>query len=200
MVAGGFVLVSVAMGTLAGEGARVGLLFLLLAYGIVSSAALTPIPHEPGLVYFGGYFSPLVVAGVASLGAAVAALLEYPWLRWLVRRARAGGASLLRAPGRLRQGQEFPFVWVVATGFLPVPSAPFRLLAIGSGQSRRKYVSGVLLGRTPRYYLLACLGNLLASSGRLLVGMGMAVLGWSVFWLSRRFRSDLRPISENATE
>ena len=48
---------------------------------------------------------------------------------------------------------------MVFAGFTPVPFYPFRVIGIASGDARWKYILSTFAGRTPRYYILAWLGN-----------------------------------------
>ena len=52
-----------------------------------------------------------------------------------------------------------PFWTMIFAALTPVPFYPFRVIGIFSGYVRWKYVLSTFIGRTPRYYILAWLGN-----------------------------------------
>jgi uncharacterized membrane protein YdjX (TVP38/TMEM64 family) len=47
----------------------------------------------------------------------------------------------------------------VIAGFSPIPFDPFMFLSAAVGYSYTRYVLAIFVGRTPRYLLLACLGE-----------------------------------------
>jgi uncharacterized membrane protein YdjX (TVP38/TMEM64 family) len=92
-----------------------------------------------------------------------------------VRRIR-----MTRLYGRLaRWFARAPFATLAAASFLPVPVDFVRLLAISEGYSRWRFALGSVVGRWPRYLLLAYLANRFSLGWSWIVGIGGAatVLG-----------------------
>lgn len=69
-----------------------------------------------------------------------------------------------------------PFAAVVVAGFTPVPFFPVRFLVVMTGYPRLRYLAGVALSRTPRFFVLAAFGSLVDVPGELLVGLMVVML------------------------
>jgi uncharacterized membrane protein YdjX (TVP38/TMEM64 family) len=64
-----------------------------------------------------------------------------------------------------------PFTAIVLAAFSPVPFFPVRFLVVITGYPVWKYLLGVFLARTPRFYLLAWFGAILEIPGPVLLGL-----------------------------
>ncbi len=119
-----------------------------------------PLPANALVVWLGKSHAPLLVGAVGALGTALANLNEYYLLGWLTERRRIrrfkSGKTYLALEQWYRTS---PFLLLAVTNFLPIPIDPVRWLSISSGYSRFLYAAATFIGRTPRYYLLALLGE-----------------------------------------
>lgn len=135
-------------------------LFLLAVY-CVPANSIVPVPHEPGVLLVAKYYAPAAVALAATLGSVIASYADYAVVETALRhpaidRARGRGviAWSIRMMGRA------PFVIIVAFSLIPLlPISIIRALAPASGYSFPRYVLAGLIGRLPRFYLLAYLGS-----------------------------------------
>jgi uncharacterized membrane protein YdjX (TVP38/TMEM64 family) len=116
-------------------------------------------------------YTPLTVAVTVTAGALVSAWIDYRLLTPVLRGDAARRLSTRLSPRfssfrRLRRvigaGARQSFISHVLVHLLPVPSAPSKFLAIASGYPLRRYQAALVVGRAPRYYLLAWLGAVIA--------------------------------------
>ena len=164
-------------------------LSLLAAYFAYLSICCTfcPLPTTPVVLWaaapaVGGGLGvpPLLVATLGAIGTAIANLHDYYLLTFLyrykpVRRVRMTGLYKRFAAWYNRA----PFGTLAAASFLPIPVDFVRLLAVSEGYSRVKFVLGSLIGRWPRYLLLAYLADRFDMTWQWVLGSGGAtgVLG-----------------------
>jgi uncharacterized membrane protein YdjX (TVP38/TMEM64 family) len=67
------------------------------------------------------------------------------------------------------------------TGFTPIPFFPFKFLSFSLHYPLWKYLSALLLGRFPRYLLLAWVGYVIHIPGWLLIAIfGGAILAYAI--------------------
>ncbi|UCE04806.1 MAG: VTT domain-containing protein [bacterium] len=165
----------------------VGFLFLtgsryskLVGYFVYMSVAclIIPLPSPPYVIGMGKIFHPGVVAIVGSVGNCIALLFEYHFLTWIFSKS-----ELQRKVENSSFFQQFAgffnhaaFICLIITGFLPLPLEPVRIAAILSRYSVFKYVLATFIGRLPRNYLLALLGESFQIPNRYLIIILMALL------------------------
>jgi membrane protein YqaA with SNARE-associated domain len=160
----------------------VGLLFLiggrssrLAGYFVYTVVACTfiPLPTTPYVIGMGKVFHPGIVAFVGAIGNCLAAWIEYYALAWLFSKTelqqKIGGNWFFQKFARFFQ--RAAFACLVFTGFSAIPFEPFRLAAILIRYPMRKYLLSVFIGRIPRYYLVAIIGNIYQISNQYLMIM-----------------------------
>lgn len=172
----GGVLVVVA-GVLALTGGRGGQLAGYFLYTIVACTFL-PLPTTPYVIGMGKVFHPGVVALVGALGNCAAAYLEYRGLRWLFSktelRQRLATSQVYQRFAHFFE--RAAFASLVLTGVAAIPFEPFRIAAILINYSLGKYLLAVLIGRIPRYYLIALIGAVYQIPTRYLIAMVAALM------------------------
>lgn len=104
--------------------------------------------------------NPWLVATIGAAATAIANMHDYYLVTFLyryrpVRRIRTTGWYKRVAAWYNRA----PFGTLAAASFLPIPIDFVRLLAISEGYSRAKFALGSLVGRWPRYLLVAILAD-----------------------------------------
>ena len=151
---------SLALGYLFLKGSRYSQLIGFFGYMSVA-CTLIPLPTPPYVIALGKVFHPGIVAITGAIGNAIAAFVEYRLLLWLFSRT-----ELQQRVETNRIFQRFShyfrrmaFVCLVFTGFTPIPFEPFRFAAILARYNLPRYLLAVLLGRFPRYYLIALIGD-----------------------------------------
>ena len=161
-------------------------LAILAAYLAYMSICCTfcPLPTTPVVLWMaapaagGGLgLEPLVVAALGAVGTAIANLHDYYLLTFLyrykpVRRVRA---TLLYKRFAAWYNRA-PFATLAAASFLPIPVDFVRLLAISEGYNRARFALGSLVGRWPRYLLLAYFAERFNLGWQWVLGIGGAVV------------------------
>jgi membrane protein YqaA with SNARE-associated domain len=119
-----------------------------------------PLPTNPVIIGLGRTYDPLLVGILGALGTAVANLSEYHVIAYLSARKFADKLKKRKIYLKMQEWYwQYPFLLLVLTNFLPIPVDPVRWLSIASGYSRLNFALATFVGRTPRYYLLALLGE-----------------------------------------
>lgn len=127
------------------------------------------IPHEPVLLYFAKFYSPLLIALVSAAGTVLAETLNYTAFNYVVD---------LKSLKKIREGKAVqktvalfyraPFLALLIAGLTPVPFYPFRFLVVFGRYPLKKYLLAVFLSRTPRFFVLALFGKILKIPNSLL--------------------------------
>ena len=135
-------------------------LLVLFLYSFPSEFLMAVLPHEPVLIYFGKFFSPATVMAVALSSTLLVEVTNYYAIGHLfdLRAFQKIKASPL-VNKAVKLFLKAPFPALVFFAFAPVIFYPFRFLTVLSKYPARKYILAVALGRGPRFFLLALLGN-----------------------------------------
>ncbi len=151
---------SLALGYIFLEGNRYSQLIGFFGYMSVA-CTIIPLPTPPYVIALGKVADPLIVALAGAVGNCIAAFVEYRLLLWIFSKT-----ELQQRVENNRIFQRFSyyfrrmaFVCLIFTGFTPIPFEPFRFAAILARYNLTLYLLAVLLGRFPRYYLMALLGD-----------------------------------------
>ena len=118
------------------------------------------LPHEPAVIYAGAIYAPALVAVVAGLATLIASIIDHAVFTRALRSDRL--ASFKRS--RLMKlvvdlFNRWPWWTIVLFAFTPVPFYPLRVVAPMASYPMSNYVSAVVVGRVPRYFLLALGGG-----------------------------------------
>ena len=151
---------SLALGYLFLEGSRYSQLIGFFGYMSVA-CTLIPLPTPPYVIALGKVFDPSIVALAGAVGNMIAAFVEYHVLLWIFSKTKLkqqveGNRVFQRFSHYFRR---MAFVCLVFTGFTPIPFEPFRFAAILARYNLSLYLLAVFLGRFPRYYLIALIGE-----------------------------------------
>jgi membrane protein YqaA with SNARE-associated domain len=179
-----------AVAVLAPASRRLGFIGL---YVLGSHVLMTPLPQEPIVFYSAQFYSVLLVTTIMTLGACLAGVFDYAVLSPLLARENVR-AALARSRFFRHLAVFFgvsPFWLLVAVNFSPLPLSPFKLLSIAERYPLWKYESSLLLGRAPRYFVLALLGYALKPPVWSLALLVVVMLVGSVF--ARRRTRIARP-------
>ncbi len=166
-------------------------------YSIPSNAAISIFPHEPVLIFLGRTYEPLLLAIIATLGTLIAGVLDYyvyvPMLSHKMIQSIHSSESFVKITKWFNRK---PFISIVLAGMTPLPFFPFKIIAFSTKYPLHKYLSALLVGRFPRYFLLAYLGEALQVPGwisitaflvmvPLLLIIGLPILNDLFFWRSK---------------
>jgi membrane protein YqaA with SNARE-associated domain len=137
-------------------------LVLLFFYSIPANS-FVPVPHELGMIYFGQYYTPSLVALVAAAGTVTVCFIDYQAVNFafgLKHLQKVKQTDLYR--GAIQYFLKAPFVSLVAAAAMPfIPFYIFRVLSPTAGYPLRRYMLAIFIGRLPRYYVFALMGSTL---------------------------------------
>ncbi len=136
-------------------------LWIFFFYSFPAEFLIALVPHEPVLLYFSKFYSPLAVTLVAIAGTVLAEMINYSVFKYV---------GDLKPFNRVRHTKwvsktielfnKAPFVALLVAGFTPVPFYPFRFLVVLARYPLQKYLLAIFFSRTPRFYLLALFGHI----------------------------------------
>jgi membrane protein YqaA with SNARE-associated domain len=161
-------------------------LWVLFLYCFPSEFLIATVPHEPVLLYFAKFYSPLTVAWISVAGTVLTEAMNCTVFRYvadlkLTRKALATRG--IQKAVRLFNKAPFAALWIA--GVLPIPFYPFRFLVILARYPLLKYLLAVVTSRAPRFFLIALLAKavrfpdsvILAITGVLLVAANLPIIG-----------------------
>jgi membrane protein YqaA with SNARE-associated domain len=152
-------------------------LWILFLYSFPAEFLIAVVPHEPVVLYYGKFISPLTVALVAVAGTVLTEALNYSvfgYISDLKITDRFQRSRWVRRLIELFNRAPFAALWIA--GFTPVPFYPFRFLVVMARYPLWKYLAAVLLSRTPRFYILAKMGEVIKIPDLWLLVIFMAML------------------------
>lgn len=131
-------------------------LWVLFLYCFPAEFIIATVPHEPVLLYFAKFYSPLTVALISVAGTVLTEVLNYTVFKYVAdlkvfRKMLASRA--VQKTVHLFNRAPFAALWVA--GFTPIPFYPFRFLVVIARYPIAKYLLAVVTSRAPRMYLIA---------------------------------------------
>lgn len=144
-------------------------LWILFFYSFPSEFLISIVPHEPALLYFSKFYSPLTIAGVAAAGTILAEMLNYSVFKYVADLSVFQKIHHKKTVTKIiAYFRKAPFIALWIAGFTPVPFYPFRFLVVIARYPLWRYILAVALSRTPRFVLLALVGHTIKFSDSLL--------------------------------
>ncbi len=164
--------------------------FVLLTLGCHGPLSpFLPATYEPILLLYGQLYQPLLVALLGALTSAAAEYLNYHLYRALLdcdsfdRVLRSYAARPVTA---LFARRPFLAIWICA--WSPLPDWAARILASHFRYSVRRYLTAFVVGRIPKFWLLAELGLHWMPGGGTVLVIAAASAGVTLIGLRRRRR------------
>lgn len=157
--------------------------YLYLAfYAIPANSAISVFPHEPVVIWYGSVGNIWWTAAAASAGTLVAGFLDHSVFVPVMNLKGLTGykekAWYQKAAGLFSR---YPFAVIVVAGFTPIPFFPFKFLSFSLHYPLWRYLSALLIGRFPRYVVLAWVGYVIDIPTWLLIAIfGGAILAYAV--------------------
>jgi len=131
-------------------------LWILFFYCFPSEFFIAIAPHEPVLLYFGKFYSPLTVALVSVAGTVLAEAINYSAIKFIADLRVARKARQSRIVNKVVDFfNKAPFTALFVAGFTPIPFYPFRFLVVLANYPLIKYLLAVFVSRTPRFFLIS---------------------------------------------
>lgn len=167
-------------------------------YAVPAHLLISVLANEPALLVAAKLAPPAAVALAGTAGCVVAIVLDYALIGWLTN-LRLVKSELDDSRG-FRTAQRFfgkaPFALILISALLPVPFYPVKILAITRDYALWRFVGALVLGRFPRFYLLALGGQKVQAPDSALFSAGAAltlIAGWGLWRTIRRNRQSKSP-------
>lgn len=157
--------------------------YLYLAfYAIPANSAISVFPHEPVVIWYGSVGSIWWTAIAASAGTLVAGFLDHSvFVPVMNLKGLTGYKEKAWYQKAANLFSRYPFAVIVVAGFTPIPFFPFKFLSFSLHYPLWRYLSALLIGRFPRYVLLAWVGHVIDIPTWLLVAIfGGAILAYAI--------------------
>jgi len=162
-----------------------GLLWLFF-YSIPANAAISVFPHEPAVVFCGQHFPAILIALVAAAGNLAAGWVDYHFFTPLLKMKFAKGYKKTKTYNKTLQWfNRAPFWVVVLFALTPLPFYVVKFFVFSSGYSMPRYIAAILVGRLPRFYLLALAGHFLKIPTWVMIIFFCGIFAVYIFWLIR---------------
>jgi membrane protein YqaA with SNARE-associated domain len=151
--------------------------FLLGAYCIPANSVI-PIPHEPAILYFAKFYDPFWCALAGTIGSLIACFADYAMVGAALRhRALAKTRNSALFQWSTKWMKRYPFAITVLFSFTPLPISIVRILAPAVEYNVRRYMLAQIVGRFPRFYILAWIGHTVLIPTWIIVTLGIVLLG-----------------------
>lgn len=165
-------------------------LLTIFFYSIPANCAISIVPHDPVMVWYGKTVNLWYLSIAATLGTLLACYIDYRFFTPVLNlRYSAKYKSHYIYKKCHLWFYKLPFLSLTVAGFIPIiPFSPFKFMVYSSKYSLLKYLLAVMAGRFPRYCLLALVGYsfqvpnwLIAGSFLILLGMVnyRKIFGWT---------------------
>jgi uncharacterized membrane protein YdjX (TVP38/TMEM64 family) len=172
-------------------GATTLVVFLLLSLGCHGPLSpFLPAAYEPILLLYGQLYPPLVIALLGALTSAAAEYLNYHLYRALLSSdslARVLRSDAARPVTALFGRRPFLAIWICA--WSPLPDWAARILATHTRYPVRRYLAAFVVGRIPKFWLLAEVGLHWMPSGGTVLAIVIVSAGITILGLRRRRRA-----------
>lgn len=158
---------------------------VILGLYCVPTNSIFPLPHEPGVLYFAPLYAPLAIALVATAASVITSFADYAMVEAAMRHPRIGAVQHTRLfRWAVKWMRRWPFAIVALFSLTPLPITVVRILAPASGYPIGRYIAAQIVGRIPRFYALAWLGQTVHFPSWVLVAMFVLLL--AMFFLTGR--------------
>lgn len=135
-------------------------LWVLFFYSFPAEFLIAIVPHEPMLLYFGKFYSPITVGLVTIASTLMTETLNYSTFKYVADLKAFGKVHRSKFMTKLISFfNKAPFTALLIAGFTPVPFYPFRFMVVMARYPIWKYLLATFLSRTPRFFILAYVGH-----------------------------------------
>jgi len=165
-------------------------LWVLFLYCFPAEFFIATVPHEPVLLYFAKFYSPLTVALVSVAGTVLTEVLNYTVFRYVADLKVFRKMLTSRAVQKtVHLFSRAPFAALWVAGFTPIPFYPFRFLVVIARYPLAKYILAVITSRAPRMYLIALAARAIRlPDSVILIIMGVLIVAANIPILRKFFK------------
>lgn len=159
-------------------------------YMLLSNSFIA-VPHEPLVFLYGKMYGIWCPTFLSILPTLMGAYLDYLFLYPLFQTGYAGKIKETKIYTRLMRYFEIsPFATLAIVAATPVPFYPLRILSVASEYPAQKYMLSVLIGRLPRYALIAAGGAMLQISDQFILVLFITLISWYILSAIRNIRKN----------
>jgi len=136
-------------------------LWVLFLYCFPAEFIITTVPHEPVILYFSKFYSPLTVTVVSTAGLMLIEIINYTAFQYVADLRmfqRTLESRLVQKAVALFNKAPFLTLWLC--GLTPLPFFPLRFLVVLARYPLAKYLLAVLTSRFPQIYVVALAGEI----------------------------------------
>ena len=154
----------------------------LAAYTVVSNVYIAVLPHEPVLIFYAKAIGPFWAMVGATAGALVSGVIDHETLTRVLNIKRVRGLYENRRiyKASARWYAKRPFWTIVVAALTPIPFYPVKFIALSESYPARRYLLALIVGRAPRFYVYAWLGDAFAIPDWLIIGAFLAMVAPAV--------------------
>lgn len=172
-------------------------LWVLFLYCFPAEFIITTVPHEPVILYFSKFYSPLTVTVISTAGLILIEIINYTAFQY-VADLRAFQRTL---ESRLVQKavalfNKAPFLTLWLCGLTPLPFFPLRFLVVLARYPLSKYLLAVLTSRFPQIYVVALAGEIFKIRNEWIIALFVLLLASAlapIVWHILKERSRKKP-------
>lgn len=138
---------------------------------------LLPTAYEPVLVIFGRLYPPLLIAATGAVLSTAMEFINYRLYDYVSNAKLVERLKARAVEGRfVRWFAVEPFAVTWAFALTPLPDWGIRILAILANYPAHRYLAAFVLGRFPKFLLLAWLGTQVPITTEALIVIALAVI------------------------
>ena len=151
------------------------------------------VPHEPILLFFGKFYTPLTVALVAGSSTLITEALNYSVFKYVTDLKFFKNIHQKKTVSKIVDlFNRAPFVALWIAAFTPIPFYPFRFLVVLARYPLVKYILALSLSRIPRFFILALVGRALQIPNCLLIALFIVLIASMNFPLVKKYIQNRR--------
>jgi uncharacterized membrane protein YdjX (TVP38/TMEM64 family) len=146
---------------------------------IVASTTFLAIPHEPLVLLYGNHYGPYLPVLFGILPTIIGCYVDYLILTPLFKLKHAEKLKQTKFyVFSLKYFSKLPFITISLVALSPVPFYPVRFLSVASSYPVYRYASAVVLGRIPRFFILAVGGGMFDIPLVYIILIFIVFVGW----------------------
>ena len=172
-------------------------LWVLFLYCFPAEFIITTVPHEPVILYFSKFYSPLTVTVISTVGLILIEIINYTAFQYVadLRTFRRTLESRL-VQKAVAFFNKAPFLTLWLCGLTPLPFFPLRFLVVLARYPLVKYLLAVLTSRFPQIYIVALAGEIFKIPNEWIIALFVLLLASAlapIVWHVLRERSGKKP-------
>jgi membrane protein YqaA with SNARE-associated domain len=164
-------------------------LLVLFLYSFPAEFLIALVPHEPVILYFSKFYTPLTIALIAGTATILTEIINYSVVKFVIDTNLYKKFSKKKSVAKIiNLFNKAPFPALVIAGFTPVPFYPFRFLVVMAHYPLLKYLFAIFLSRIPRFLILSIIGHSIIISDWMLIVLFALLISVNIPFLRLFFK------------